>query len=98
MKTFSKALIGMICIALVGLGSVPMAIAADDMKITGTINDDGQLVDESGQAYEIAEEGMGAEAMEHSGEKISVTGMVQEEGGIKTIVIKSYKPFAGTND
>ena len=93
MKIYSKAFIGILCIAFIGFGAISTAIAADEMKITGTVNDDGQLVDESGQVYEIAEDSVGAEAMEFSGEKISVTGMVEEADGTKTIVIKSFKPL-----
>lgn len=91
MKIYSKVLVGIICIAFLGAGGMSAAWAADAMKITGTVNDDGQLVDDAGQVYEIADEGAGADAMEYSGEKMSIEGMVEEEDGTKTIVIRSFK-------
>lgn len=91
MKLNHKALISIICIAILGVGAATVGIAADTMKITGVINDDGQLVDDSGQVYDISEDEVGSDAMEHSGEKITVDGMVMDEEGAKVIVIKSFK-------
>ena len=65
--------------------------AADMTNITGTVNEDGQLVEDSGQVYDIAEDEVGMQAMEHSGEKIAIEGTVQEEDGSRVIVIKSFK-------
>jgi hypothetical protein len=91
MSVYRKVFIGLICVAFLGMGTGAMVIAGDAMKITGTVNDEGQLVEDSGQVYEINEDEVGAEAMEYSGEKIAVEGMVEEEGGINVIVIKSFK-------
>jgi hypothetical protein len=98
MKKNCKAFTGIVCMVFLGLGVISLAVAADEVRISGTINDDGQLVDESGQVYEIADEGVGAEVMEYSGEKLSITGMVEEEEGTRFIVIKSYKPLVGESD
>jgi hypothetical protein len=98
MKNYHKVLIGFICVFFVGLGAVSMTVASEELNIKGTINDDGQLVDESGQVYEIADDGVGAEAMEYSGEKMAVKGTVAEEEGMKVIVIKSFELLAGAND
>ena len=93
MKYLRNALIIIISIAIIGVGVAAVGIAADTMKITGIINDDGQLVDDAGQVYDISEEGVGSDAMEYSGEKITVDGMVMDEEGAKVIVIKSFKLF-----
>lgn len=92
MDIFRKIMIGIVCIAFVGIGAGTVAVAGDAMKITGTVNDDGQLVDDSGQTYEISDSGAGPEALEYSGEKIEVEGMVQEAEGKKVIEINSFKP------
>lgn len=91
MKLLRKALISIICIAILGVGAAAVGIAADSVKITGIVNDDGQLVDDSGQVYDISEDGVGPDVMEQSGEKITVDGMVMDEDGAKVIVIKSFK-------
>jgi hypothetical protein len=98
MKMNCKAFTGIVCMIFLVLGALSLAVAADEVRISGTINDEGQLVDESGQIYEIADEGVGAEAMEYSGEKLSITGMVEEEEGTRFIVIKSFKPLVGESD
>ena len=91
MKLLRKALISIICISILGVGAAAVGIAADSVKITGIVNDDGQLVDDSGQVYDISEDGVGPDVMEQSGEKITVDGMVMDEDGAKVIVIKSFK-------
>ena len=91
MKVLRKAPTVIISVMFIFMVSAAVGIAADTMKITGIINDDGQLVDESGQAYDISDEGVGSDAMEYSGEKVTVDGMVMEEEGAKVIVIKSFK-------
>ena len=91
MSIYRKIFIGLVCVAFLGAGTGAIVFAADAMKITGTVNDDGQLVEDSGQVYEIADDEVGSQVMEHSGEKIAIEGMVEEDEGTKVIFIKSFK-------
>ncbi len=86
-----KTLIGIICVAILGFATV-VAIAGDTVMITGTVNEDGQLVDDAGQVYQIADDDLGWEVMASVGEQVEVEAMVEEdESGVKVIVIKSFK-------
>lgn len=91
MGVYRKALVGIFCVALLSTG-----VAAGDMvTITGTVNNDGQLVDDAGQVYEIADNDLGWQVMDQSGEEIEVEGELEEdESGIKVIVVKSFKLFS----
>jgi hypothetical protein len=42
-----------------GIGTGSVLLAADMTNITGTVNEDGQLVEDSGQVYDIAEDEIG---------------------------------------
>jgi len=67
-------------------------LAGEAKTIVGTVNDDGQLVDDSGAIYEIAENSNSAAVSEKAGSKVEVKGMVEEDsGGNKTIMIESFK-------
>jgi hypothetical protein len=67
-----------------------MAAAADEVSITGTINGDSQLVDDSGTAYDIGDNEKGNEVMELVGKKVSVKGTVMEAEGTKIITITAF--------
>jgi hypothetical protein len=67
-----------------------MAAAADEVSITGTINTDSQLVDDSGAAYDIGDNEKGNEVMELVGKKVSVKGTVMEAEGTKIITITAF--------
>jgi len=59
--------------------------------ITGTINDNQQLVDKDGQAFSISDNEQGKELLTHAGEKVEVKGTVMESEGTKKIDVSSYK-------
>jgi hypothetical protein len=67
-----------------------MAAAADEVSITGTINGDSQLVDDSGTASDIGDNEKGNEVMELVGKKVSVKGTVMEAEGTKIITITAF--------
>jgi len=67
-----------------------MAATADEVSITGTINGDSQLVDDSGTAYDIGDNEKGNEVMELVGKKVSVKGTVMEAEGTKIITITAF--------
>ena len=67
-------------------------LAGESMKIVGTVNDDGQIVDDSGAIFVIGENDKSDEGSNNSGTKFEVIGTVEEDGsGNKTIMIESFK-------
>jgi hypothetical protein len=66
--------------------------AGESMTIVGTVNDDGQIVDNSGAVFEIGENDKSEAVSENSGNKVEVIGTVEEDSsGNKTIMIESFK-------
>lgn len=68
-----------------------IAVAGSQVSLSGVINEDGQLVDEGGMAYDIADNDEGNEVMEMVGFKVTVKGTVMEAEGTKIITISSFK-------
>ena len=68
-----------------------MALAGSEVSVTGVINEDGQLVDNDGMAYDIAENEEGNEIMEMVGQKLTVKGTVMEADGAKIITVNEFK-------
>ena len=67
-------------------------LAGESMTIVGTVNDDGQIVDNSGAIFEIGENDKSDAVSENSDTKVEVIGMVEEDSdGNKTIMIESFK-------
>ena len=91
--TKQKTIIGIsILVVFMAVAFAGTVLAAESMTITGTVNDDGMIVDDSGTIYEIAEGDKSDEVMQKTGSKVEVQGMVEEaDGGNKTITIESYK-------
>ena len=66
-------------------------VAQQEVTVVGVINDIGQLVDDGGELYEIADTEMGVELMELSGQKVSATGTVLDADGTKIITVTYYE-------
>jgi len=67
-------------------------LAGESMTIVGTVNADGQIVDDSGAIFEIGENDKSEAVSENSGTKVEVNGMVEEDSsGNKTIMVESFK-------
>jgi hypothetical protein len=66
------------------------ALGGGNATIVGTVNDDNQIVDNAGFVYEVADNEMGEEVMEHVGKKLQVKGTVMEDEDGKSISITSY--------
>ena len=88
-KYSKKLLTGALIICFVFMFS-GFALSEGDVTVVGTINEENQIVDDGGAVYEVADNEMGEEVMEHVGKKIQVKGTVMEDQGLKTITIKSY--------
>ena len=67
-------------------------LAGESMTVVGTVNEDGQIVDDNGAIFEIGENDKSDAVSENSGTKVEVKGMVEEDSsGDKTIMIESFK-------
>jgi len=87
-----KTGISILCILLLSVVGSADILAGDTVTITGTINDDGQLVDGAGQIYEFADTDLGWQVMDQVGEEVEVEGKIEEdESDVKVIVVKSFK-------
>jgi hypothetical protein len=65
--------------------------AQEKVVITGTVNENYQIEDDDGELYDIGENEKGDELGELIGARVRVTGMVQEEEGLKTIMVTSFE-------
>ena len=85
-KYLLAGLFGILTIALI----FGIAFSGETKVITGTVNDDYQIVTDEGTAYTVAEGEMGDEVVELVGQKVKVTGTVEESEGEKMITVTSY--------
>ena len=88
-KNIKKLLTGALIFSFVFMFA-GAALSGGDVTIVGTLNEDNQIVDDAGAVYEVAENDMGEEVMEHVGKKLQVKGTVMEEEDAKMITITSY--------
>ena len=85
-KYLLTGLCGILTIALI----FGIAFSGETKVITGTVNDDYQIVTDEGTAYTVEEGEMGDEVVELVGRRVKVTGTVEESEGEKMITITSY--------
>lgn len=96
-----KKTISMVCCALFMVVLMTGLVYSAEMEkaaaqeqtvtITGTINDANQLVDNTGQTFEIADTDEGNELLTHVGEKVQIKGTVMEDESKKELSISSYE-------
>ena len=94
-RTLGWVVCGLLMVAMVS-GSVPSAEkkAPDkdqEIMITGTINNNQQIVDREGQVFSIARTQEGNELVSHVGMKVQVKGSVAERKGKRWITILHYE-------
>ncbi|MGD8702413.1 MAG: hypothetical protein PVH26_08235 [Desulfosarcina sp.] len=77
-------------------GLIPLnGLASEMVTIEGEVSDNYQLVDGSGQFYEIADTTQGNELAEkHIGEKVRVTGTIEKSDGYQVFVVTSFQTLA----
>lgn len=82
-----------VLVLLVAAMMVPLAaMAAEPMTIQGEVNENYQIVDGSGQVYEVADTAEGNDLVEnHIGEKAKVTGTIEKDQDIQIITVTSFK-------
>lgn len=91
MRKTKKILLMMLCFTFAFTFLAGPAIAAERMIITGTINNDYQVVTDDDQVYSIADNEKGDEMLEFVGQKVKITGMVEESEGDKVITVTDYE-------
>lgn len=75
----------------------PVALLAGDVAaITGEVNDSYQVVADDGLIYEVADTEKGNElVLNHIGEKVKVTGEVEEEDDVKILTVAAFEVLQG---
>lgn len=89
-----KNFIGFIAVVLTGLLTTSLhgvALPAEMVTITGSVNTDFEIVSDDGQVYEVVENLKGKEVVELIDRKVRVTGSVANQGKVKKIRIDSYE-------
>lgn len=88
-KNMKKLFLGILIICLTVFLS-GIAVAGSQVHVSGIINEDGQLVDDEGVAYDIADNEEGEEIMDMVGRKVTVKGTVMEAEGTKIITVTEF--------
>ena len=91
MKRDKKYLFVALCAMIIIAFLSGTAISGKTMTITGTVNDNYQIVADDGQVYEVADTEKGVEVVDLVGKKVKVTGTVEESDEGKVITITSYE-------
>ncbi|MFZ7127425.1 MAG: hypothetical protein ACOWWM_14815 [Desulfobacterales bacterium] len=86
-----KAISVVLSVMFLAVALYGVAAAADEMTITGTVNAENQIVDESGQAFSLADTEEGLEVKALVGKKVQVTGTVAEQEGQKVLTVMDYE-------
>ena len=85
-----KVFISVVALALVAFLS-GAAYADEERTIMGTVNVDNQIVVTDGTVFEVADTETGAEVIDLIGQKVKVTGTVEELENTKIITITDYE-------
>ena len=90
MGRHKKFLLTGLCVVFTTALIFGVAFSGETMVITGTVNDDYEIVTDEGTAYTVEEGEIGDEVVELVGRKVKVTGTVEESEGEKMITVTSY--------
>jgi hypothetical protein len=89
MNNLTKKILYIFVAVLITMASA-IAVAAEDVTITGTVNENYQIVEDSGTIYEVAENEKGNEVVELIGKKVQVVGTMMDADGVFIITVASY--------
>lgn len=89
MKKITKKILNIFVVVLIAIFSTT-AVATEDVVITGTINEDYQIVDDSGAIYDVDENEKGDELAKLVGKKVEVMGTLVDADGTLVITVVSY--------
>ena len=87
-----KLVIGILALALVAFLAGP-ALSGGTVTITGTVNEDNQIVTDDGKVYDVVDTEKGGEVIEMVDKKVKATGAVEESEGKMMISITEYEVF-----
>lgn len=79
-----------VCLVFMLLLATGMAFA-DDMTITGEINDASQIVTASGDVYDVVDDEKCAALAANVGKTVEVKGTLAEQEGVKSITVIEFK-------
>jgi len=85
-----KVFISVVALTLVAFLS-GTAYADDAITIMGTVNADYQIVTSDGTVFEVADTDTGNEVVDFVGQRVKVTGTIEELENTKTITITDYQ-------
>ena len=85
-----KLVIGILALALVAFLAGP-ALSGGTVTITGTVNEDNQIVTDDGKVYDVVDTEKGGEVIELVDKKVEATGTVEESEGKMMISITEYE-------
>ena len=85
-----KLIIGLLALVLAVFLAGP-ALSGGAVTITGTVNDDYQIVTSDGKVYDVVDTEKGDEVTENVDKKVKVTGTVEESEGKMMISITNYE-------
>ncbi|MCG6905240.1 MAG: hypothetical protein LJE63_01345 [Desulfobacteraceae bacterium] len=93
----SKALLLVLAMLMYGIGCRPAVVfCGEQVTLTGEINDSYQVVADDGQTYEVADNEKGNElVLNHIGERVKVSGSVEEEDDVKILTVSSFEILPG---
>jgi hypothetical protein len=97
MKVFGKTLsIGFCALLVVALFSgfaaaADQPAAGESVMITGTVNEENQIVSQEGETFGVADTEKGAELKSFVGMKVQIQGTVLEQDGAKVIDVQAYE-------
>jgi uncharacterized membrane protein len=89
MKKITKKILSIFVVALIAMFSTT-AVATEDVVITGIINENYQIVDDSGAIYDLDENEKGDEVTKLVGKKVEVIGTLEDADGVLVINVASY--------
>ena len=95
MGNFMKALVVLLALGLVATWSVwasNQVSQGEAVEVTGTVLENGQLQDDTGQTHMLAKDEETMELMSHVGAKVQIKGtLIEQPEGERVIKIKSYQ-------
>jgi hypothetical protein len=89
MKKKTNKILSIFMVVLIAILST-IAVAAENVTITGTVNESYQIVDDSGTVYDVAESEKGNEVIELIGKKVQIIGTVVDDDGTRVVTVVSY--------
>jgi len=91
MKKSNKSLMIIVCTVFFMALSFSPAISANEVTVSGTVNDFYGIETDDGEVYEIGDSEQGDELIGLVGARVEVTGTVEEdEDGVKIITVSSF--------